>query len=103
MAGIIRSTTPTIRFRFNVVNVPDIVKAYLTIEQENKRLVEKDIDDAVISDKEIAWTLTQEETLAMDMSRNVKIQVKYKTMEGLVSASRVYEVHPYEILKEDVI
>ena len=101
-----RGTTPTLVLEMpSEIPVKDLLELVLSIQQKNKEVIEKRLFDMTADEMANALevVLTQEETLAMDMSWNVKIQVKYKTMEGLVSASRVYEVHPYEILKEDVI
>ena len=103
MNGIMRSTTPTIEFTFKIVPVADIVEAFLTIKQQEKLILEKELSEAVVGEKSLEWTLTQEETLKISMRKTVKIQCKYKLRSGSAYGSPVYEVHPLEILKEEVI
>lgn len=103
MIGIMQSTTPTVRFTFKIVNVPEIVEAYLTIKQDGKMICEKDLNEATIEEKALAWVLTQEETLKVNPNRSVDVQCKYKLEQGQVYASKKYEVFGYEILKKDVI
>lgn len=103
MAGIVKSTTPTIRFDFKVVLVADIVKAYLTMKQQGALVVEKSLEDAAVLEKSLQWTLTQEETIKINPSRTICLQVKYKLNDGSVYASKIYEVPALDILKADVI
>lgn len=103
MNGIMQSTTPTVRFTFKVINVPDIIEAYLTIKQEGKLIAERDLNEATIEDKALAWVLTQEETLKINPQRTIDVQCKYKLIQGQVYASKKYEVLGFEILKKDVI
>ena len=50
MTKIIIGTTPTITYKFKVVDVTDIVLAILTIKERGTVIIEKDIEDAVIGE-----------------------------------------------------
>ena len=80
-----------------------LVKKLMNTELAHKKLLEKELSEAVVGEKSLEWTLTQEETLKISMRKTVKIQCKYKLRSGSAYGSPVYEVHPLEILKEEVI
>ena len=103
METIIRVTTPSIKVTFKIIDVSTITKAYLTIDQYSKTIIEKDITQAQKGEDCLIWTLTQEETKKIQKNRFLDIQCKYKLQNGFVGASKMYEVTPYDILKEDVI
>lgn len=97
-----RSTTPTIRYTFRRINVTDIVKCVLTIVQKNLT-ISHDLSEATVGENDLSWTLTQEETLSLDESLPIEIQIKYKTADGLVNVSRVSNVKSYKTLNEDIL
>lgn len=97
-----RGTTPTIRFAFNTINVADIAVCYLTILQ-GKLKIEKDLSEATVGGGGyLEWSLTQEETLALG-DENIDIQIRYRLGDGRALESKIYTVHPAQILKEGVI
>lgn len=98
-----RGTTPSIPFTFKTIDTATIVVAYLTIEQAGVQILEKDLSEAVATEGKLEWTLTQEETLAIRDNIEMRIQCRYRTNDGSALASRIYDVYPYEILKEGVI
>lgn len=102
MASIIRATTPTIRYTFNAINVSDITTAYMTIKMGETTLIEKDLSQATTSDKTMAWTLTQEETLSMtdDM---VTVRINWKLNDGTRGASARTKLYIEDNDKEEVI
>lgn len=100
---IVRGTTPTIRFTFSEIDVASIRAAYLTIEQGGSTVIEKGLDEAAIGDGYLEWELTQEETIPLSEKSNVRIQCRYRLDDGRAYASEIYEMKPYEILKEEAI
>lgn len=100
---IVRGTTPEIRFTFSAVDPADITVAYLTIQQNQATIIEKDIDDATIGEDYISWELTQTDALLIEAGEQVRIQCRYKTSDGKAYASRVYTEKPYDVLKEGTI
>lgn len=87
MSNIIRGTTPTIKYIFREVSVQDIFVAYLTIRMDGEIVIRKDLTDATIGPDYLAWTLTQEETLAL-LGRNTTSMLNWKTSGGLRGASK---------------
>lgn len=60
---IYRGTTPTLEFKFSLVDPSEIVTAILTITRSHVVLLRKELDSAEVGEDSIAWTLTQAETL----------------------------------------
>ena len=85
MASIIRGTTPTLIYKFKIVDVSEITKAYLTIKQ-GSILIEKSLNDAVSGTDTLSWTLTQEETLSIG-TRQASIMLNWVTSDGTRGAS----------------
>lgn len=66
MVKIIIGTTPTIKYKFSVVDPADFTEAILTIKDSRKQeKLRKTLDEATVGTDYIEWTLTQEETLAL--------------------------------------
>lgn len=98
-----RGTTPTIDFTFQTVSPAEITVAYLTIEQNEVKVLERDLTSATVGEHDIAWKLTQTETLKINERVNLRIQIRYKLSDGSAYASQVFNVSPYEILKDGEI
>ena len=97
---IIKGTTPTIQYKFNVVHVTDISKAYLTITG-GPEPIEKDLDSATIGTNTISWTLTQQETLSF--AGTVQVMLNWLTTGGTRGASKKTMIVVESNLKEVVI
>ncbi len=98
---VVRGTTPTITMSFKTINVANITEAWLTLTQEAPATlnIQKVLADASVGTKTLSWTLTQTETLAIDIKFNIKIQCRYLMTDGTAGASPIYEVTPYQVLK----
>lgn len=77
MNNIIRGTTPTISITFNATNPADIVNASL-----NVGLISRDLSTAQINGRALTWTLTQEETLTLQVGNTIKIVCVWVTRDG---------------------
>lgn len=91
---IVIGTTPTIIFNnFQVVRVGEIKEAVLTIKQggmySRAVLIKRDLSTAEITATEIAWTLTQEETLSLDPKAQAQVCMNFLTNTGLRGTSKV--------------
>ena len=91
---IVIGTTPTIIFNnFQVVRVGEIKEAVLTIKQggmySRAVLIKRDLSTAEVSATEIAWTLTQEETLGLDPKAQAQVCMNFLTNTGLRGTSKV--------------
>lgn len=61
--AIIIGTTPTIKYKFHVVDVSTITTAILTVEKNGRNIVERDLTTATVGEDFLSWDLEQEETL----------------------------------------
>ena len=84
---VTRGTTPTITYTFSVVRPSELTKAYLSLKQNERLVLEKNLSDAVASEKALSWTLTQEETLAMKTNTPVFMMLNWLTASGVRGAS----------------
>ena len=87
-------TTPTIIFNnFQVVKVGEFKEAVLTIKQggmySRSVMIKRDLTTAEVTDTEIAWTLTQEETLGLDPKAQAQVCMNFLTNTGLRGTSKV--------------
>lgn len=65
MATIVIGTTPTIIYKFSIVDPQNFIAAEMTIKNKNSILLRKELSDATIGGNTIQWDLTQEETLGL--------------------------------------
>ena len=86
MNKIIIGTTPTITYRFKVVDVSEITVAILTIKERGVNIIEKTLSDATIGENSLSWTLTQEETLSIG-ARTATMMLNWVTEDGTRGAS----------------
>lgn len=101
---LMRGSTPTITMTYKTVDVSTIVEAWLTLKQNaSDTTINKDLSSAIVGEKSLQWTLTQEETLAIKTSGNVQIQCRYLLQDGTAGGSSIYNVSPYAILREGEI
>lgn len=104
MSNIIRGTTPTIRYTFSTVQVSTIRTAYLTLKQTSCN-IELDLTSATVDaeNNALEWKLSQEDTLKINASNRVDIQVRYKLADGSAGASQITSINAYKILKDGEI
>lgn len=95
-------TTPTHTFTlpFEKEMLADLRISYL---QNKKKVFTKGMEDVEISGNDISLILTQEETLLFEAGKNVSIQLKIKTIEGLVFNSDIIEMRVDCSLDNEVI
>ena len=86
MTKIIIGTTPTITYKFKIVNVSEITVAILTIKERGVNIIELNLSDATIGEDSLSWTLTQEETLLIG-ARTATMMLNWKTEDGTRGAS----------------
>ena len=100
---IIRGTTPTIIFTFNLIDVTDITVAYLIFTQNNTEVLEKSISDAVVEDEKLCFTLSQEDTLSLSASSKASFSLDWKLANGTRGRSNIYETNIGNSGKDEVI
>ena len=86
MTKIIIGTTPTITYRFKVVDVSEITVAILTVKERGVNIIELNLSDATIGEDSLSWTLTQEETLQL-AGKTATMMLNWKTEDGTRGAS----------------
>lgn len=86
MTKIIIGTTPTITYKFKVVDVSEITVAILTIKERGVNIIELNLSDATVGEDSLSWTLTQEETLLIG-ARTATMMLNWKTEDGTRGAS----------------
>ena len=88
MTKIIIGTTPTIKYKFKIVDVSEISEAILTIEDSKKQeKLRKTLDTATVGTDYIEWTLTQEESLALGTGLSLTMMLNWLTADGTRGAS----------------
>lgn len=102
---ITRGTTPTIVYRFHVIEQANIAAAQLVLKQGDEVVVEKTLTDAVrdAEHNTLSFTLTQAETLLINARLAILMKLRYRLNDGKAGASRTKTVAPDEILKDGVI
>ena len=86
MTKIIIGTTPTITYKFKVVDVSEITVAILTIKERGVNIIELNLSDATVGEDSLSGTLTQEETLLIG-ARTATMMLNWKTEDGTRGAS----------------
>ena len=99
---MIRGTTPTLTFTLPF-EVSVLSEAYITLCQNGNTVIEKCMSDCVCEGDTITVKLTQEETLKLECSHIVEIQIRAKTEAGDAIASNVIQERTERILKDGVI
>lgn len=102
MKVITRGTTPTFRAKYRTIPTNTMTHAYLTISQ-GSLTIEKSLKEATKSANELAWRLTQEDTLALREGCPATYQVRYVLSNGDAGASRIYSFSVLPLVKDGEI
>lgn len=100
---IIRGTDSDIKITFKTVDPATITTAYLTIDQGDETVLEKDLSEATVGDGCLIWTLSQAETLSLSVSEDVSIQCRYKVNGTKAGATKHFRTYVYSIQKDGEI
>lgn len=100
---IIQGTTPTIRYTFSTINTEDIAVAFLSIKQNDKTIIGKDLSTATVYEGTIFWKLTQEETLKLRRNVFATIYLDYLLGDGTRAAGKTWKEMVGPTGKEEVI
>lgn len=95
---MIRGTTPTLTFTFELDNVAEI---WLTFSQKGKDILT--IKDGTYADGTLAITLTQEQSLLLGATQLVDMQLKAQLTDGNVVASTIIKTPVNVILNDEVM
>ena len=97
-----RGTTPTHYFKTKV-DLTGASEIFITYAQEDKKVVEKSINDITIEPEQLTVTLSQTDTLAFSTIGEVEIQCAAKMPPDTVLRSKIIRRPVGKILKEGVI
>lgn len=95
-------TTPTHTFTLPFEKEM-LAEVRITYTQNKEKIITKEIEDLEVEGNDISLTLTQEETFLFKEGKNVSIQLKIKTTEGLVFNSDILEMRVDQSLDNEVI
>lgn len=99
---MIRGTTPTIRLVFKYTL--DFLSDYdITFSQEDDVVLVKKKDEISVDKNIMSVQLTDKETLLFDDEKLFGYQVRGKTNDGKVIATRIKYNYVYDILNEDIL
>lgn len=88
MTKIIIGTTPTIIYKFSIVDPADFATAVLTIKDSRKQeKLRKTLDTATVGTDYVEWTLTQAETLSLGTGDGLTMMLNWLTNGGTRGAS----------------
>lgn len=97
-----RGTTPTLTFNLPFA-ASTLSAAYITFAQFGASVFEKALTDCTASGQALTVTLTQSDTLLLNATEKVEIQIRGKTTDGEVIASNIMRVPVDRILKDGEI
>lgn len=81
MDRIVKWTTPTFIIRFETIDPASLAEAYLSVVFKTA-VITKGLDQATVSEHELVWTLTQEETGSLPLGQVVLVYCDWKTPDG---------------------
>ena len=81
----------------------DVDVIFITYQQDNKTVFEKELKDCSFSEGKISVILTQEDTLKLKNDSKVELQIRVKLKDGTVTKSKVIKTFTDVILKNEVI
>ena len=91
----------------NTFSIPyaksEIAAIFITYHQRGVTKVEKTIDDCTFTDGKAQVDLSQEDTLKFDDDAIIKIQIRIRLNNGIVTKSQIVETYTDNVLKDGVI
>lgn len=97
-----QGTTPTHTFRLPC-SVTEVKAARVTYAQDDKKVLEKTLDNCAKSGSTLSVTLTQEETLSFKCNASAQVQVHILTTEGKSLVSNIHTFFVCECLTKEVL
>ena len=102
MQTVDRGTNPvnTFTLPFELISPQQV---WLTYAQDDVIVIDKDKESIVVSGNTLTVHLTQDETLKLDHRKQVQIQIRILTADGVAIRSNIKEYSVSKILKDGVI
>lgn len=85
---IIRGTTPTIKYTFQVIAGTDLTAAVMTVSQNGTVLITKELAEGVADETSVSWVLSQDDTLKLDADFPARLTLNWKIADGTRGASK---------------
>ena len=98
-----RGTTPQLEVIVTGVDFAEVAELWLTIGQNGRPIINKDLEDLTIEDNTIYVTFTQEDTLALRACSSTYLQLRVLMNDGTAIATPVKKLNVNEIIKEGII
>lgn len=102
MGTIRRGTTPEHTF-ITSLNLSGAESLYITYQQRGKTVLEKTLEDCLLTEDSITVRLSQEDTLKFNWKEDVEIQIRAVLSDGAALASNIMVASAQRILKEGEI
>jgi len=100
---MIRGTTPLLTFTLPVA-VSGVTAAWATLSQPySGTSITRSLSDMTASGYTLSFSLTQSETLSLNPSEKVKIQLRVKDNSNKAYASKTFSYAVMDILKEGAL
>lgn len=99
---VTRFTTPTFTFTFEDLDVSTITVAELTVKQD-RLVIERNINTAVIDEESISWTLSQEETGKLTAWMKGEAKCDWVTTSGIRGISETLKFKAVNAGKNEVL
>lgn len=97
-----RGTTPIHRFQLPF-DTGRVTRAKVIYAQNGQVVLEKDMEQLQLQDRELLVRLSQEDTLAFDSTCKAEIQLRLLTADGTALASRILTCGVGRLLKDEVL
>lgn len=81
----------------------EIAAIFITYQQRGITKVEKTIDDCTFTAGKVRVSLSQEDTLKFDDDAIIRIQIRIRLNNGIVTKSQIVETYTDNVLKDGVI
>ena len=98
-----RGTTPTHRIRLKNFDSSLIKRLMIIYAQGDVEVFHKNEEACTLDGENITITLTQEETLKLNHTCNVQIQVRGLTHDGVAFRSKIVTTAVGKILNEEIL
>ena len=100
--AITRGATITNWFDVDI-DFTEAEKIYITYKQSGRTVLEKTLEDCVITPKRIEVSFSQSETLKFRENADVEIQIRVKMPDESAHVSEIINTTTTKLLKEGVI
>ncbi len=97
-----KGTTPTITFS-TPLKAEDVAAVSVVFAEGDAVLIQKEINDVMLKDYAISFTLTQTETLGLPDNKALEAQLRIKDRNLTVYVSNIVAVDIGRILKAEII